>query len=70
VHGSDSSDHAKEYLDAGFDFVLSGEVETTLLELARREPAALADGPDPARAAAMSDPERNRLFRRRWTEPP
>lgn len=34
VHGSDSSDHAGEYLDAGFDYVLLGEVETTLVELA------------------------------------
>jgi hypothetical protein len=25
---------------------------------------------DAATAAAMSDPERNRLFRRRWMEPP
>jgi hypothetical protein len=25
---------------------------------------------DPARAAAMSDPERNGFFRRRWAEPP
>jgi len=25
---------------------------------------------DAATAAAMSDPERNGLFRRRWTEPP
>ena len=34
VHGSDSSDHVKEYLDAGFNYVLIGEVEETLLELA------------------------------------
>ena len=25
---------------------------------------------DPATAAAMSDPDRNPRFRRRWTEPP
>ena len=36
VHGSDASDHVKEYLDAGFDYVLIGEVEATLLELASR----------------------------------
>ncbi|HEY7392728.1 MAG TPA: radical SAM protein [Bryobacteraceae bacterium] len=35
VHSSDSSDHPLEYLVAGFDYVLSGEVETTLLELVR-----------------------------------
>jgi anaerobic magnesium-protoporphyrin IX monomethyl ester cyclase len=34
VHGSDSSDHVQEYLQAGFDYVLIGEVEDTLLELA------------------------------------
>ncbi|HEX4278518.1 MAG TPA: radical SAM protein [Bryobacteraceae bacterium] len=35
VHGSDASDHAREYLGAGFSSVLIGEVETTLLELAQ-----------------------------------
>jgi anaerobic magnesium-protoporphyrin IX monomethyl ester cyclase len=34
VHGSDSSDHVEEYIDAGFDYVLIGEVEATLRELA------------------------------------
>jgi anaerobic magnesium-protoporphyrin IX monomethyl ester cyclase len=34
VHGSDASDHVREYIDAGFDAVLIGEVEATLLELA------------------------------------
>ena len=34
VHGSDASDHVTEYLNAGFEAVLVGEVETTLLELA------------------------------------
>ena len=38
VHGSDSSDHVREYLEAGFDSVLIGEVESTLLELAQRTP--------------------------------
>lgn len=38
VHGSDSSDHVREYLDAGFDAILIGEVETTLLELAQGAP--------------------------------
>lgn len=37
VHGSDASDRVNEYLAAGFSFVLVGEVETTLLELARGE---------------------------------
>jgi radical SAM superfamily enzyme YgiQ (UPF0313 family) len=34
VHGADASDHAQEYIDAGFHFVLIGEVEATILELA------------------------------------
>ena len=38
VHGSDASDRVNEYLAAGFSFVLAGEVETTLLELASGQP--------------------------------
>jgi radical SAM superfamily enzyme YgiQ (UPF0313 family) len=34
AHGSDASDHVPEYLDAGFDAIVIGEVETTLVELA------------------------------------
>ncbi|MGA3237533.1 MAG: radical SAM protein [Bryobacteraceae bacterium] len=44
AHGSDASDHVTEYLDAGFDFVLIGEVETTLMELAEGRPRASIDG--------------------------
>ncbi len=33
VHGPDSSDHVRQYLDAGFDCVLTGEVESSLLQL-------------------------------------
>lgn len=40
AHGSDASDHVKEYLDAGFDSVLIGEVETMLVELAEGRPRA------------------------------
>ncbi|MFL6416030.1 MAG: B12-binding domain-containing radical SAM protein [Bryobacteraceae bacterium] len=43
VHGPDASDHVREYLKAGFDYVLLGEGEPTLLELAQeRPPAAIA----------------------------
>jgi anaerobic magnesium-protoporphyrin IX monomethyl ester cyclase len=35
AHGSDASDHAAEYLQAGFDHVMIGEVEATLLDLAK-----------------------------------
>ena len=34
VHGSDATDRVEEYLDAGFRYVLIGEVEETLRELA------------------------------------
>jgi len=40
AHGSDASDHAREYLEAGFDYVLIGEVESTLAELAAGRPEA------------------------------
>ncbi len=38
VHGSDASDHVEAYLRAGFHYVLIGEVESTLLELATGSP--------------------------------
>jgi radical SAM superfamily enzyme YgiQ (UPF0313 family) len=44
VHGSDASDHVLEYLNAGFDSVLIGEVEMTLLELAQGRPRATIRG--------------------------
>ena len=44
AHGSDASDHVTEYLDAGFDSVLIGEVETTLVELALGRPRASIRG--------------------------
>jgi anaerobic magnesium-protoporphyrin IX monomethyl ester cyclase len=44
AHGSDASDHVAEYLDAGFDSVLIGEVEATLVELAEGQPRASIRG--------------------------
>jgi anaerobic magnesium-protoporphyrin IX monomethyl ester cyclase len=44
AHGSDASDHVLEYLDAGFDSVLIGEVEATLVELAEGHPLASIRG--------------------------
>lgn len=38
AHGSDASDHAVEYLNNGFDYVLLGEVEEALFELASQAP--------------------------------
>jgi anaerobic magnesium-protoporphyrin IX monomethyl ester cyclase len=44
AHGSDASDNAAEYLAAGFSFVLIGEVESTLLELAQGKPPNMIRG--------------------------
>jgi anaerobic magnesium-protoporphyrin IX monomethyl ester cyclase len=44
AHGSDASDHVEEYLHAGFDSILIGEVETTLVELAEGQPRASIRG--------------------------
>lgn len=38
VHGPDASDHVDAYLKAGFDYVLLGEVEDTIVELAEHKP--------------------------------
>jgi anaerobic magnesium-protoporphyrin IX monomethyl ester cyclase len=38
VHGSDSTDSIEEYLQAGFDYVVIGEAEETLRELAMGKP--------------------------------
>lgn len=35
AHGCDASDHPAAYLQAGFDYVLIGEIEATVLELAK-----------------------------------
>jgi anaerobic magnesium-protoporphyrin IX monomethyl ester cyclase len=35
AHGSDATDHVQDYLSGGFDFVLVGEAEQTLLDLVR-----------------------------------
>ena len=44
VHGCDATDHIEDYLDAGFDYVLIGEVEETVRELAMGGPAAGVPG--------------------------
>ena len=36
VNGSDASDHAAGYLQAGFEYVLAGEVEELIVEVTRR----------------------------------
>jgi anaerobic magnesium-protoporphyrin IX monomethyl ester cyclase len=44
IHGADSSDHVADYSRAGFDYVLLGEAEPTLLELAQGNPVAAIPG--------------------------
>jgi anaerobic magnesium-protoporphyrin IX monomethyl ester cyclase len=59
AHGSDASDHVREYITAGFSFVLIGEVESTLLELAKGKP------PDTIRGLAFGDKRELRYNRPR-----
>src|ERR1700760_1012620 len=33
AHGSDATDHPRDYLDNGVDFILNGEVEQSLIDL-------------------------------------
>lgn len=49
AHGSDATDHAQDYLRAGFDFVLVGEAEQTLLDLVR----AIGRGIDSSRISGV-----------------
>jgi len=51
AHGSDASDHAAAYLAAGFDYILLGEVESTVLELAR------GDAPEEIAGLAFAAPD-------------
>ncbi|GAA4338263.1 radical SAM protein [Flaviaesturariibacter amylovorans] len=50
VSSSDSTDHFERYLEAGADYVLLGEAETTLLELV----TALQEGTDVSTVAGMA----------------
>ena len=45
AHGSDATDHAKEYLQNGADFVLVGEAEQSLVELVCIHPQREANCP-------------------------
>ena len=57
VHGSDSTDWIEEYLQAGFDYVLIGEVEDTLQELATGKP------PEQVAGLAYRDPRTGKTRR-------
>jgi radical SAM superfamily enzyme YgiQ (UPF0313 family) len=50
VHGSDATDHSSEFLQHGFEYVLVGESEHTLLETSR----ALLEGRDPSSIQGVS----------------
>ena len=58
VNGSDASDRAAEYLEAGFSYVLEGEVEDSIVEVTRAAAsrAALRPGPE-LRGIAFLDPQ-------------
>src|SRR5205823_6187945 len=55
VNGSDATDRAGEYLDAGFRFVLGGEVEEAVVEVSRLLLDATG-GAEQIRGIAFSDP--------------
>ena len=64
ANGSDATDRAAGYLDAGFAYVIAGEVEQTILELSRF----LLDGSgDPRQVRGIVFRDRGRLVR---TSPP
>ena len=57
VNGSDASDRAAEYLEAGFSYVLEGELEDSIVEVVR---LILSGGDAPGhelRGIAFSDPQ-------------
>ena len=62
VNGSDASDHAADYLEAGFSYVLEGEVEDAIVEVAR---LLLSGGEVPPghelRGIAFADPHSGKI---------
>ncbi len=64
VNGSDASDRAEEYLAAGFSYVLEGEVEDSIVEMARLLLSGGAPPPGPElRGIAFRDPESGAMRR-------
>ena len=53
AHGSDATDHVQDYLNGGFDFVLVGEAEHTLLDLIR----AIGRGVDASHIPGVVSPD-------------
>jgi radical SAM superfamily enzyme YgiQ (UPF0313 family) len=56
VNGSDSSDRPEEYLSAGFSYVLEGEVEDSVVEVARLILSGVPVSPEGIRGIAFRDP--------------
>jgi anaerobic magnesium-protoporphyrin IX monomethyl ester cyclase len=63
VNSSDASDHVAEYLRAGADFILIGEVEITLLEIARALLGRPGVRPEEIPGLAWADPVTGNLRR-------
>jgi radical SAM superfamily enzyme YgiQ (UPF0313 family) len=57
VHGSDSTDHVEEYLNAGFDYVVIGEPEETIRQLTAQK------SPNEIAGLACRDQDTGRLLR-------
>jgi radical SAM superfamily enzyme YgiQ (UPF0313 family) len=55
VNGSDAADHAADYLHAGFDYVLAGEVEESIVEVAGRMLQGATDARDVRGVASLDD---------------
>ena len=60
VNGADATDRAAEYLHAGFAYVMAGEVEETIVELAR---SLLGDGSDSRRVPGVAYLDRGQVRR-------
>jgi anaerobic magnesium-protoporphyrin IX monomethyl ester cyclase len=72
INSSDATDHPQEYLAAGFDRVIRGELEATLVETVQRWPQAATPQPAIADLDDLPSPAWDLLdiapYRRAWTE--
>jgi radical SAM superfamily enzyme YgiQ (UPF0313 family) len=72
INSSDATDHPGEYLQAGFDRVIRGELEATLVETIQQWPASVAPQPPIANLDELPPPAWDLLdiepYRRAWKE--
>ncbi len=72
INSSDATDHPREYLAAGFDRVIRGELETTLVETVRHWPQPSTPQPSIADLDELPSPAWDLLdiepYRRAWKE--